>query len=98
DIQNSVQVISNENTKSMQERSKLIREAYEEHQRLGLNSTGFAEWDRWFNPLNSNNRTERTAYYLAFLLLNILFLTTLSVGLWFGRTGAYAKVLFGEAI
>jgi hypothetical protein len=98
DVEKSIQIIADEKSKSMQERSKLISDAYEDHQSLGINGEGFAEWNRWFNPLNSNNRRERTAHYLAFLLLNVLFLATVSVGLWLRGTGKYARVVSREAV
>lgn len=98
EIENSSELDLTDDARSTQGRSRLIKEAYEEHQRLGVNGPGFAEWYRWFNPLNPNNGQERTGYYLALLLLNLLFFAMLGFGVWLRKTGAFAKVLLVQCL
>lgn len=97
DLQGGSEVIGQESLKSVGQRARIIKETYEEYQQLAANNQGFDQWNRWFNPLNPSNEKERTAEYLAFLLLNILFLSVIVVALRFRQASLYRKWLIVDA-
>ena len=84
--------------KTLQRRKSLVRETYEEHEKLGTGKPGFDEWKQWFDPLTPNNVQERSNTYLALLFLNIVFFITLIVAIWLRGTGPYSKVIVVEAL
>lgn len=82
---------------ALQQRVSIVRESYREHEKLGTGTPGFDEWKRWFDPLSPNTEQERNSVYLALLLLNIIFLITLSVVVRHRGGGRYSKVILVEA-
>jgi hypothetical protein len=84
--------------RTLQRRMSLVKETYEEHEKLGTGKPGFAEWKRWFDPLTPNTEQERSDTYLALLFVNIVFFITLIVAVWLRGTGPYSKVIAVEAL
>lgn len=87
-----------ESSKTLRERVPVIRDYYEEHEKLGINMLGFNEWKRWFDPLNPNARQERNNSYLALLLLNSIFLIVAIIAIWLRGVGIYATIITTEAL
>jgi hypothetical protein len=98
EIQSDGQATADKSGKPLQERISIVKESYDEHKKLGVSTLGFNEWKRWFDPLNPNAQQERNRYYLALLLLNIIFLGTLITATWLRGTGLYSRIVVVEAL
>ena len=98
EVRNSGQDNANEKSKILRQQATLVKDAYEEHEKLGISLPGFREWDRWFNPLHAQVNRERFNYYLALLFLNILLLFTLGAAILLRDNGFYSKFILVEAL
>jgi hypothetical protein len=98
EMQSDGQANANESSRPLQERISIVKESYEEHEKLGISTPGFVEWKRWFDPLAPNIQQKRNFSYLALLLLNILFLITLITAIWLHGTGLYSRIVVAEAL
>ena len=98
EIQGAGKQTQHEKSQPVEDREKLVRSSYQEHKAQGVSSPGFDQWMRWFSPLNANNELERIRSYLALLLVNVIFLTTLVIVIWNRKPGNYSKILVAEAV